>query len=419
VRLVALKPARGGSLAVILVAVFVGAVVAPPAASAATFAPCALSEKDQAPPGGTAAFGLTVAEHDTTCATATTVMKAFHRCRTDGGTRCARPAIGRWRCTATRADAGPRGLPKLFRGRLNCAAGNRGVRSGYWEIGPKCFGATARDPERPCFNPTRTVTPTLEEVEPLALEPGAAGCDPGVVAGACVWGGADAAHSTRNIALVGDSHAYHWRGALALVAQVKRWAAYSIDAGGCFFSDVVAAFIPECVPTFYNPVLNWFRAHPEVDTVFVTSNADTPVAVPEGQTYTDYKAGGFERAWRALPKTVKHIIVLRDTTITTQETFDCVARVAAAPSGRPGPSCPLARSIAIREDTGVAAVKALHNKRYQYIDLTRYLCGARDCYPVIGGVRVNGDIYGHLNVTFSRTLGPYLLRAIRKLERSW
>ncbi len=389
------------------------------AAQAAPFERCTLSLKDQDPPGGTPAFALTVFQRRTTCRTATAVMRSFHRCRTEGGRTCGRRVLTRWSCRGTRAEPpGPRGLPRLFHGAFTCTSGTRGVRSAYEEFGPRCFGAAARDPKRPCVFPDRTVTPGIGEPEPYALDPGASGCDPGIVPGACLWG-VPAAQATRRIALVGDSHTYHWRAALALVAQIEHWTAYSISAGGCFFSAVVGSFLPDCVPAFYDPALAWFRAHPEVDTVFVTSNADTPVAIPAGKTYAQYKAEGFRTAWQALPKTVKHIVVLRDTTVTRQENFDCVARVIAEPSGDPGTSCPLARSEAIREDVGIEAARSLHSKRYQSIDLTRYMCDASACYPVVGGVRVNGDIFGHLHVSFTRTLGPFLLRAIRRLMAGW
>jgi hypothetical protein len=412
--------ARRRSLLAILVVIAAAAALAvtigAQAAQPASYRACSLSESNQNPPGGTAAFALTVTQKNTSCTIATKVMKAFHGCRGDGGSRCGRRVLANWTCRGKRVAGGPRGLPHLFFGTFTCTSGERGVTSGYQELGPKCFGAAARDPKRPCTNATTAVHPDLDEVEPHALDAGAAGCDPGVVAGACVWG-IDPGRATARVALVGDSHTYHWRAALALVAEVERWAGYSIDAGGCFFSAVTRAFLEGC-EEFYQGTLAWFRNHPEVSTVFVTSNADTPVLVPDGQTYRSFKIDGFRRAWQALPKTVKHIIVLRDGPATTPSTFECVAKAAAA-GQRPGPACPLARSVAIREDTGVEAVKELHAQRYQYIDMTHYFCASTSCYPVIDGARVNADIYGHLNVTYTRSLGPYLLRAIRGLEASW
>ena len=153
--------------------------------------------------------------------------------------------------------------------------------------------------------------------------------------------------------------------------------------------------------------------------MFVTSNADTPVAVPDGQTSDEVKIDGFRRAWQALPKTVRHIVVLRDLTVSTDATRDCVYTVVAAGTQRPGPACALARSVALRKDLGVATVRALRSGRYQQIDLSDFVCGRTACAPVVGGVLVNGDIFGHLNATFMRTLGPYLLRALRRLQAGW
>jgi hypothetical protein len=64
-------------------------------------------------------------------------------------------------------------------------------------------------------------------------------------------------------------------------------------------------------------------------------------------------------------------------------------------------------------------VRQLHSRRYQYVDLTEFFCSPRNCYPVIGGLLVNRDIFGHITVSYARTLGPYLFREVRKLMASW
>jgi hypothetical protein len=229
--------------------------------------------------------------------------------------------------------------------------------------------------------------------------------------------GAGDRDATRRFALVGDSHTIHWRAALAVVARAEHWRGYSLTGVGCFFSAVVASFFAPC-QSYYDDTLRFFQEHPEIDTAFMTSNADTPVDVAPGETEAAVKVDGFRRAWAALPPTVRHIVVLRDTPRSTQATFDCMARAQAA--GRPlGTTCALARSIALRDDLGVEAVKQLHAARYESIDMTRYFCGLRSCYPVIAGARVNADGLGHLTVTYMRTAGPYLLREVRRLEAGW
>ena len=52
------------------------------------------------------------------------------------------------------------------------------------------------------------------------------------------------------------------------------------------------------------------------------------------------------------------------------------------------------------------------------IDLTRYMCGPQECYPVIGGALVHKDTH-HLTQVFATTLGPFLLRRLDQIMASW
>jgi hypothetical protein len=398
-------------LAVLAVLAGLGALAMTVGAQGATSAasrPCSLSLHDQLPPGGTPAYDLTVSVRNTSCATGTEVMKAFHRCRTGSGARCTKRVLRTWACTGRRTSA-----PPTFLGTFTCRSGSGRVASSYRQDTPDCFGAAARDPELPCFNPSRTIYPAPGDSDTDASHV----CGRDVVKDACVFG-ASAKSARGHFALLGDSHTFHWQAALSVLAAANQWRGYSISAGGCFFSAVVASFSEGCVP-WYLTALHWFDDHPEVSTVFVTSNADTPVAVPDGQTSDEVKIDGFRRAWQALPKTVKHIVVLRDLTVSTDATFSCVYTTVAAGTQRPGPACALARSVALRKDLGVETVRVLRSSRYQQIDLSDFLCGRTACAPVVGGALVNGDIFGHLNPTFMRTLGPYLLRAVRRLQAGW
>ncbi len=375
---------------------------------------CILSQRDQAPPGGTAAYDVSVTRRNTSCAVAVKVMVAFHRCRTDGGSSCRRRVLAHWRCSGRRGALPPLGQPTVFAGHFTCTSRGRRVRGAYQENGPKCFGAAARDPQRPCVNPTLSVYPSSDD--PHALDEGAAGCHDDDTR-ACVFG-APAEAAKGHFAVLGDSHVFHWRGALTVLARTYSWRGYSHSTGGCFFSAAVHLFSADC-GAWYGATMAWFTAHPEVTTVFVTANADTPVAVEAGRTLRDVKVDGYKRAFAALPKTVRHIIVLRDPPASSQPTLDCVARVAAAATQRAGQVCALQRSVGLREDTAVLAARELRSERYGIIDLTHFFCGARNCYPVIGGVLVNADVWGHIVVSYMRSLQPYLLREFRKLSAHW
>src|SRR5262249_41704710 len=92
-----------------------------------------------------------------------------------------------------------------------------------------CFGAASRDPELPCTNPAlrRTVTPTPARARTLPNSP-CHSTPPGPPA-VCRFG----VDGTAPFALVGDSHAGHWRAAFESVAQAKGWTGVSITRSSC------------------------------------------------------------------------------------------------------------------------------------------------------------------------------------------
>ena len=285
---------------------------------------------------------------------------------------------------------------------------------------PECFGAAARDVRNPCSNPTLTVTPLPGRFDPdpgssctrLKEKPPIDNCAFGV----------PASKAAAHIALVGDSHSYHWRAALNVVANAYRWRANSILLGGCIFSEAVYQMFDgprEPCEGQYRAVHAWFREHPEVSTLFVSQNASTPLDLRPGQTDLAVKVAGFRRAWRRLPKTVKHIVVLRDNPSSTQATVSCVLRVIAGGTEQAGTACPVRRSLVLAPDRAVSAARSLRSKRYGSVDLTEFFCDRRDCFPVVGGALTNTDIFGHISVTYMRSLGPYLLRKVRTLAATW
>jgi SGNH domain (fused to AT3 domains) len=113
-------------------------------------------------------------------------------------------------------------------------------------------------------------------------------------------------------------------------------------------------------------------------------------------------------AWNGLPGTVRRIFALADVPYNRPTTFACVEH-ALARRRSPDRECAVPRSVALGPDPALAAVREV--PRARGIDLTKYMCGPRWCYPVVGGVLVHKDV-GHLTRDFSATLGPYLLRSL-------
>ena len=118
------------------------------------------------------------------------------------------------------------------------------------------------------------------------------------------------------IALIGDSHASHWRAAVDVVAEAKRWRALSIARTDCPLSTAVRE-IPEprrseCV-RWRQELLAWLAAHPEVTRIFVSQSVAGSVVTAAGASQFDTRVEGYRRAWRLVPRSVRRVVVLRDT----------------------------------------------------------------------------------------------------------
>lgn len=280
-----------------------------------------------------------------------------------------------------------------------------------------CFGAAARDPAHPCTNPTLTIFPTLANVDHPSESPCVYRIDHSLPI--CTFG-TPKAKAKGTIALMGDSHSWHLRGAVDVVAKAKHWLGYSVTAPGCSYSPFVAhlpAEIRKSCVLWYARAKAWLRRHPEVSTVFV-SQLNTEYVAP-GVTHLPQRIAGFKSAWKGMPKTVKHVIVIRDVPDPSDDTLDCVARVVAAGTEPAGPACATPRNVALTEDAATTAVAQLHSPRYQAVDLSQYFCDDLNCFPVIGGALVYRDVLGHITVAFSDSLGPFLLRKVQLLMLHW
>ena len=274
---------------------------------------------------------------------------------------------------------------------------------------PRCYGAASRDHVRPCRNAEldRMVTPTPAQ----ALRRPNAPCRfprlqyPRL----CEFGALDDV-ARRRIALIGDSHAVHWRAALGPVAHARRWAGYSLSRNGCPLSAarpiLDGGLAGRCV-RWRGAVQRWLVEHPGVDTVFVSQHR-----VRVRGSYAD-EVAGYLAAWRALPPSVTKVVVIRDTPTRPRGVRRCVATAIRrrAPAGR---VCAVPRRRALKPDPAADAARRAGG-RVVLVDLTRFFCDARRCFPVVGGVLTHKDA-GHMTAEFGRTLAPYLGARLSALE---
>jgi hypothetical protein len=285
---------------------------------------------------------------------------------------------------------------------------------------PRCFGAASMDRARPCHNPklNSVVVPNPQAGRHAQNFPCTAISYEGALK-LCTFG-APEANSTGTVALLGDSHAGNWRAGVQAVAEAKGWHAISLSLGGCPYSTATRV-IPEPLRSHCadrnQQTPAWFVQHPDVHTVFVAEISGTPWVIPKGQNQFETEVSDYIAAWNALPPSVQHIIVIRDTPKALPTTARCVEGAIAA--HRPaGEVCRMPRQAVLNSDPAVAAAERLASPRVQVVDLTRYFCDQRWCYPVIGGALVQKD-WNHISSTFTGTVGPYLLQQVDRLMASW
>ena len=293
------------------------------------------------------------------------------------------------------------------------------VPAGATAGAPRCSGAAARDPEHRCHDPRLRlrVAPTPDDAE---LTPNVActrtGTDESEVEPCAVGLGADRAAET--VAMLGDSHAAHWRAGIDVLARAEGWRVLEVGTPHCPFS--FATPKPDatnadawCVD-WNRTRIAWLAGRPAIRTVLVSANARAPVTVPEGATELETRVQGFVQAFTALPASVERIVVLRDTPQIRLGTHDCVRRAMRrrVPAGR---RCAVGRRWSLPVDAAVVAARRLTGRAARVVDLTPHFCTRRACLPVVGGVLVHKD-EDHLTQDFARTLGPYLRRAIDRLR---
>ena len=277
-----------------------------------------------------------------------------------------------------------------------------------------CFGAAARDPENPCLNRELSFV-AIPAPYDAPLEPSAP-CEPIEHASprACAFG-PRASKSVSSVALIGDSHATAWRAAAAVLAHRMRWHGISITRNSCPFTYARSSAGRRC-KGWAGSVRRWLQAHPEVKQAVVGANSGAGVVAADGHTMRTTKIDGYDAAWKSIPKSVRHIYVLRDVPHANNNTTECVAG-AVHRRRKPALRCARPRERALQVDEAAVAAQRTVSRRVQLIDLSDFMCDARSCFPVVGGALVIRDI-GHLTRTFSRTLGPFLARAISRVQGS-
>lgn len=228
--------------------------------------------------------------------------------------------------------------------------------------------------------------------------------------------GASEAEATRTVALIGDSHAEQWLPAFVAAAETGGWRLLVAAKSSCPFSDaertesalsseVLAEMRAGCL-SWNQDVLAMLREQPGIDTVVVSARGRNPVVAPDGERWQDVAAAAYAERWAAIPESVEHIVVLRDTPTMADDVLTCIRDEVA-----PESACARDRTDALVDDPQFDAAVASDDPRVVPVDLTDALCEADRCSPVIGDVLAYRDSH-HLSWVYAATLGPAVRDAL-------
>jgi peptidoglycan/LPS O-acetylase OafA/YrhL len=282
--------------------------------------------------------------------------------------------------------------------------------------GPECLGAAALD-RADCVTGESVAAvipdPSLAEASPERCISGIRSADLKV----CVYG-APADRSKRTLALVGDSHAEQWLPALAELATQRTWTLVVIAKSSCPFgpdrrfeedmSPEVLTEMNDSCASWNDQALTRLGEHPEVSALITAARARNAVVADASDTdWQDTASREYRERWTALPSTIEHVVVLRDTPRMNADYLPCLAESGADAAER----CAVERSEAIDRDPAAEAAAGSANPRVGVVDLTEYFCPDGLCRPVIGGVLAYRDSH-HISWVYASTLVPFLAEEI-------
>jgi hypothetical protein len=206
----------------------------------------------------------------------------------------------------------------------------------------------------------------------------------------------DRSSPKKRIALVGNSHAGHWYEAMNTIGKKKHWAVDTYILAYCY---VTLTDAPDYCADFRTKESAAIMAA-KYDLVILASD-HSPNATPELYVPTI----------QALVANGSNVLTIRDTPAPLDPAHLVTDCVAAHPKKWGG--CSGKPRKWIHPDPLTDAAKQLKSADVFTVNLDKYICTKKSCPAVVGGVIPYRD-ENHLTVTFSKTLVPYLLPAVRK-----
>lgn len=208
------------------------------------------------------------------------------------------------------------------------------------------------------------------------------------------------------VALVGDSHAFHWLPAFNALAEQEGLELHFFARSGCPLNLTP----PKGPADHVAGCLDWSRAvvpivvENGIDTVVISNWAALRFDQGSFDSSADAGVDGYKKAWAPILDAGAEVVVLRDTPSIGAAAWNC----AQANPNDVNRCAPSPANALDETDPRLAAAAAL---RLEVLDFTRFFCTDDSCPIAIGGVRVYRDA-NHMTGTYNLLLTPHLEEAL-------
>ena len=244
---------------------------------------------------------------------------------------------------------------------------------------------------------------TAHDVEPLYRIGSEKGClawgdDYSMIE--CVYG----VEGGMRMALIGDSHAYHWLPAFATMAKQNDIELHFVARAGCPANDLPRQANGDHVRgcfSWQQEMESWITNSPRFEMV-VISNFSGSRFEGAGDYGARHEAAieGYKQVWQPIINTGTELVVMHDTPFIGEDAWKCVVNYADDMS-----RCDVTlKEIQSNYDNSSAAAAELGLRT---LDFTQYFCKQEMCPMAIGGIRVYRDS-NHMSGTFNLLMTPYL-----------
>ncbi len=229
------------------------------------------------------------------------------------------------------------------------------------------------------------------------------------------------ATSRTTLALLGDSHAEHWLGALDGYGKERGVKIVAMVKGGCPVADIPELMQPR-LRRYYHECTRYREAMLRRiiamrPTAAILSSWDHYLPVDgkgsDWQVTPDMWRRGLRRTYERLSTAGVPVIAIRGTPRTWFDVPACLSRRAAGLLRSHACEFELAGSLSkVATDAQTEAARGLH---VGFVDMNDQICDSARCAVVKNGVIIFTDD-NHLTASFSRSVGPVLGE---RLESTW